>query len=39
MNHLVWELRRKVEPDYRNPRFLETVRGLGYRLITHPLGG
>ncbi len=37
INHLVWELRRKVEPDYKNPRFLETVRGLGYRLITHPL--
>ncbi len=37
INHLVWELRRKVEPDYKNPRFLETVRGLGYRLLTRPL--
>jgi hypothetical protein len=37
INHLVWELRRKIETDYRHPRFLETVRGLGYRLITRPL--
>jgi hypothetical protein len=39
INHLVWELRRKIETDYKNPHFLETVRGLGYRLMTHPLGG
>jgi DNA-binding response OmpR family regulator len=33
INHLVHELRRKIEPDPRSPIFLETVRGLGYRLI------
>jgi len=32
INHLIWELRRKVELDYKTPCFLETVRGLGYRL-------
>ncbi len=34
VNHLVWELRKKLEPDPGTPRFLETVRGLGYRLVT-----
>jgi DNA-binding winged helix-turn-helix (wHTH) protein len=34
LNHLIWELRKKIEPDPKEPRFLETVRGLGYRLIT-----
>ncbi len=24
-------LRRKVEPDYRQPRYIQTVRGVGYR--------
>ncbi len=32
--HLVWELRQKLEPNPKEPRFLETVRGLGYRLVT-----
>jgi len=27
-------LRRKIDPDPRHPRFIETVRGLGYRFIT-----
>src|SRR5579859_2741387 len=36
INHLVWELRQKLEPDPKNPQFLETVRGLGYRLVTRP---
>lgn len=31
-NHLA-RLRRKVEDDARSPRFLETVRGLGYRFV------
>ncbi len=31
--HLVWELRQKLEPNPKEPRFLETVRGLGYRLV------
>lgn len=34
INRLVWELRQKIEPDQREPKFLETVRGLGYRLVT-----
>ncbi|MBW8860284.1 MAG: winged helix-turn-helix domain-containing protein, partial [Caulobacter sp.] len=25
-------LRRKIEPDPKNPRYLQTVRGIGYRL-------
>ena len=37
INRLVWELRQKFEPDQKEPRFLETVRGLGYRLVTRPL--
>ncbi len=32
--HLIYELRKKLEPDPKEPRFLETVRGLGYRLVT-----
>jgi hypothetical protein len=34
INRLVWELRKKIEPDHKEPRFLETVRGLGYRLVS-----
>lgn len=37
INHLIWELRKKLEPDPKEPRFLETVKGLGYRLVTRPL--
>lgn len=37
LTHLVWELRRKMELDYRKPQFLEIVRGLGYRLQLRPL--
>lgn len=37
VNHLIWELRKKLEPNPREPRFLETVRGLGYRLVTRPV--
>ncbi len=36
INHLVWELRQKIEPDPKEPQFLQMVRGLGYRLETHP---
>ena len=36
--HLVWELRQKLEPNPKKPRFLETVRGLGYRLVSRSLG-
>lgn len=37
IEQLVSRLRRKLEPDHRHPRFLLTVRGLGYRLETAPL--
>ena len=37
VNRLMWELRQKLELDPKEPRFLETVRGLGYRLRTRPL--
>ena len=29
-------LRRKIEPDSTNPLFVQTVRGIGYRLVTTP---
>jgi len=34
VNHLIWELRKKIEPHPHEARFLQTVRGLGYRLET-----
>ena len=34
INRLVWELRKKIEIDSKDPQFLQTVRGLGYRLFT-----
>jgi two-component system, OmpR family, response regulator RegX3 len=30
------KLRRKIEPDPRHPRYLHTVRGVGYRLADQP---
>ncbi len=30
----ITRLRRKIEPDPREPRFLQTVRGAGYMLVT-----
>ncbi len=33
IERLVGRLREKLEPDQRNPRFLTTVRGRGYRLL------
>ncbi|MDE0718364.1 MAG: helix-turn-helix domain-containing protein, partial [Rhodospirillaceae bacterium] len=30
---LITRLRRKVEPDPRDPRYLQTVRGKGYALM------
>lgn len=35
--HLVWQLRRKIERDPKQPQFLEIVRGLGYRLQLRPV--
>jgi len=32
-------LRRKLEPDPDNPRYLLTDRGIGYRLVTVPVSG
>ena len=29
-------LRRKIETDPANPLFLQTVRGIGYRLVLQP---
>jgi hypothetical protein len=37
VNRLIWELRQKLELNPREPKFLETVRGLGYRLVTRSL--
>jgi DNA-binding winged helix-turn-helix (wHTH) protein len=36
VSHLVWELRQKIEADPKEPQFLQTVRGMGYRLVTRP---
>lgn len=30
--HVTW-LRRKIEPDRRHPRYLRTVRGVGYKFV------
>jgi DNA-binding response OmpR family regulator len=35
--HLIWQLRKKIERDYRKPQFLETAKGLGYRIRLRPL--
>ncbi|HIC65361.1 MAG TPA: winged helix family transcriptional regulator, partial [Paracoccus sp.] len=29
----ITRLRRKIEPDPKEPRFLQTVRGTGYMLV------
>lgn len=39
VTRLVWDLRQKIELDPKEPQLLQTVRGLGYRLVTHPLTG
>lgn len=37
VQRLALDLRRKIEPDPGNSQFLQTVQGLGYRLVTRPL--
>ncbi len=39
IEHLVWELRQKLEPQPNEPQFLQTVPGLGYCLVTSPKTG
>lgn len=36
MNNIVRRIRRKIETDSSNPRFLLTVRGHGFKLVPHP---
>ena len=36
---IVWGLRRKIEFEDSEPQLLQTVRGLGYRLVTRPYAG
>jgi DNA-binding response OmpR family regulator len=35
VNHLVAGLRKKIEKDIKNPRFLVNMRGMGYSFITN----
>lgn len=34
VNHLIAGLRKKIEDDQENPKYLINIRGMGYRLIT-----
>lgn len=36
LNGLIFQLRKRVELDSRDPRFVQTVPGLGYRLDSRP---
>ncbi len=36
VNHIIAALRKKIEPDFKNPSYLVNIRGMGYRLITNP---
>jgi DNA-binding response OmpR family regulator len=31
INVLIGRLRKKIEPDYKHPIYIKTVRGLGYK--------
>lgn len=33
VDHRIWELRRALQDDTENPRYIETVPGMGYRFI------
>jgi DNA-binding response OmpR family regulator len=35
----VQHIRKKIEPDHKNPRYLQTVRGMGYRFEEYPTPG
>ncbi len=35
----IQRLRRKIEKDPASPKFIETIRGFGYRFTPHTLGG
>lgn len=30
---LIHSLRKKIEPDLRNPKYIKTIRGVGYKLL------
>lgn len=34
VNRLVWQLRKKIEPNPKEPQFLQTEPRMGYRLVT-----
>lgn len=36
VNRLVWGLRKKIETNSQNPKFLHNIRGMGYRFVTNP---
>ncbi len=36
LKHLVWQLRRDLRDEASAPRYVETVRGRGYRLLVDP---
>jgi len=31
----IQHIRKKIEPDHKNPRYVQTVRGIGYRFAEH----
>lgn len=37
VNRLIWGLRKKLETDSQNPKFLQNIRGMGYRFVTNPM--
>ena len=34
---LIWGLRKKIEADPQNPKFVQNIKGMGYRLITNQI--
>jgi len=39
VDQVVRNLRKKLEPNPVHPRYILTVRGVGYKLVSHPAGG